>query len=344
MSVIMLTLFPILLILVLGNALSSMMSNDDVITRVKAAYVSQSEHSDLYEFMISDEISPYVDIAPCSIDQAKEMLDAEEVSVIISEHDGEVNVTQRSEHGRSSTIVLSIVESYRQIHAAAEIAAKDGRNPMPSLDAQIQVQNTATGGRTYSALDYYAITMLVMILLYTGMNGMSLFQKNMLGQFGQRLQGAPLSRGTVVCATMAASTVTSFLQGMVTFIFSATVYGVDWGSRIPLVLLTLFAVTLFSQALCVFLLLVFKSDGACTGIVQAMFWIFTFVSKGYTNIDFGSAEKIFQFAPNAMAHTVIFGAIYGGDESFMMLSLCLLFAVSIVLSLGAFLLGRRRLV
>ena len=130
---------------------------------------------------------------------------------------------------------------------------------------------------------------------------------------------------------------------MITFIFTAVAYGVDWGSRIPLILLTLFAVVLFSQALCIFLMMMFRNDGAAVGAAQALFWVMTFVSKGYVKMSFGEAEKVFEYVPNALAHTVIFGAVYGGNEKKMLFNMCLLFGYIAALFVLAFVFGRKKL-
>ncbi|MCL1824258.1 MAG: ABC transporter permease, partial [Oscillospiraceae bacterium] len=174
-------------------------------------------------------------------------------------------------------------------------------------------------------------------------NGLDLFGKSLLNDTGARIMASPVSKPSLTGGLLAASTVTSFLQGLVVFTFTALVYGVYWGERIPLVLLTLFIVVLFSQAVCLFLLLLFKNPNPAMGFMQAFFWVTTFVSKGYAKISFGEIDKFFAYSPNSLAHTAIFGAIYGGNDSKIMFSIALLFAVSIVFFIGAFLIGRRRL-
>jgi hypothetical protein len=130
---------------------------------------------------------------------------------------------------------------------------------------------------------------------------------------------------------------------MVTFVFSGLVYGVYWGERIPLVLLTLFAVVLFSQSLCILMLMVLRNQGAVNDVAQALIWVMTFVSKGYAKVDFGPMDEVFQYTPNAMAQTVIFGAIFGGNEAKMMMSLFILFGLALIFFILSFLSGRRRL-
>lgn len=343
MPVAILTVFPIVLIFVLGNALSSLVSNDDMIEAVECAYVSDAPDSELYRFLAGDEMARYLSLTLCSSEEALELLRGREVDCVIEESGREVALSERA-GSSSARVAVNIVEAYRSAGAAAGIAAMDGRNPLEYISAPVDIADAPVGGRVPAAMDYYAITMLVMILLYTGMNGMSLFAMNMTGEFGMRLRAAPVGRGTAVAGTVAASTAVSFTQGMITFLFSWAVYGVYWGERLPLVLLTLFAMTLFSQILCIFVLLLVKTESASMGLLQIFFWLSTFVSKGYVKVDFGeAAERVFRFAPNALAHTVIFGAIYGGEEAVMSQSLLILLGITAALSAGAYLLGRRRL-
>jgi hypothetical protein len=172
---------------------------------------------------------------------------------------------------------------------------------------------------------------------------MELFNKCLLSETGRRIRLAPVRGPALVGGLLAASAVTSYLQGMVTFVISGAVYGVYWGERIPLVMAALFAVVFMSQALCIALIMLFRHQGAAAGASQAIFFILTFISNGYYKFDFGGASGIFAYSPNAMAQTVIFGAIYGGNEAKMAMCLALLFMLGAALYAVAFMLGRRRL-
>jgi len=334
--------FPIVLIFTLGNALNSIFAVDTELDLEPVAVVADAGGA-LGLFLQSDEISQF--ITPVFVDErgARLMLEDGEACAIVIEQGADVSVLLPSYGGLSSGVALSVIESYRQINTAVFIAAINGRDTYALAGADTSVRDRPLGRRIPSAMDYYAVTMLVMILLYTGINGMDLFSKSLLGDTGSRIRLAPVGAPALVGGLLAASTLTSFLQGMVTFVFSAVAFGVNWGERIPLVLAALFAVVLFSQALCLFFTMLLRQQNAVAGVVQVIFWILTFISGGYIRIDFGAAAKVFAYAPNAMAHTVIFGAIYGGNEAKMALSLILLFAVGAALYVFAFIFGRRRL-
>jgi hypothetical protein len=343
-SVVVLTTFPILLILVLGSALRGYIAPETSLDPAPVA-VAADPGGPLGAFLQSGEIARF--LAPEFTDetQARALLESGDACAAVLERGGEITVLRLPGGGGLDSLLtevaLSSVGSYKSSGAAAAAAAMRG-GEFPGLP-EAPVQDMALGGRVPDAMDYYAVTMLVTILLYTGMNGMDLFGKSLLGDTGSRVRLAPVSGSALAGGLLAASTVTSYLQGMVTFIFSGLVYGVHWGERIPLVLLALLAVVLFAQALCILLVALLRRYGPVMGMAQALFFVMTFVSKGYSKMNFGAAEKAFAYVPNALAHTVIFGAVYGGNEGKMMLSLALLFGMGAVLFVLAFLLGRRRL-
>ncbi|MCL2076898.1 MAG: ABC transporter permease [Oscillospiraceae bacterium] len=340
--------FPILIIFVLGNALSSFISPDYDFEPIPVAAVVETD-GNFGLFLQSEEISQFLEVNFTYKENALLLLNDNNVSLVVEEKDGEIAVTRPQVARHDTQIAVSIIDSYKQVSTAMEIAIMGAADLselselLKILESDITVTDSPIGGRVPSAIDYYAVTMLVMILLFTGMNGLELFKKSMFSETGERVLITPVSKPALIGGLLAASTVTSYLQGMVTFVFSGVVYGVYWGERIPLVLLTLFGITLFSQAFAIFLTILLNNINAAMGAMQVSIFTMTFVAGGYTKINFGAAEKIFQYSPNSLAHTVIFGAVYGGNESKMTSDLLLLFAYGTVLFIVAFLLGRRRL-
>ncbi len=338
-TVFILVAFPILIILILGNALSAYLSADIELDPSPVAVAADPDGA-LAAFIQSDEIAPFIDPTFTDRAEAETLIKDGDVVCAIVEENGEPEVIAPRALDFDARIVLSIVDSYKKIGSAAMVAAMRGQNP---AIPEITVRDMPLGKRAPSATDYYAVTMLVMILLFTGLNGSELFRKGLLSDTGSRTRLAPVSKPAVIGGLLAASTATSYLQGMVTFVFAGTVYGVYWGENIPLVMLTLLAVVLFSQSLCIFFIMLFKNGGAVNGVCQALFWVMTFVSKGYAKLTFGPADEVFQYTPNAMAHTVIFGSVYGGNEDKFAPYILILFGVGIIFFVLAFLIGRRRL-
>ena len=344
-NVAVLTLFPIVIILLLGTALETMFTADISLSPTSVAVVGEPDGA-LGIFLQSDGISEFFELEFTSLNEAREMVETGSVSAAFI--DGQpVEVLVPAGAGVMTQVALTIIDSYQQIGAAATIALYAGRDVLGVAAQALEVQVTPQpiGTRVPSAMDYFAVTMLVMILLFAGFNGMELFHKGLFSEMGDRMRLSPMRISSLVGGLMAASTVTSFIKGLVVFAFTWLVYGVYWGSRVPLVLVTLFGVVLLSQALCVLLFVITGKKNAVVAIAQVTFFVTTFISGGYMRVDFGGiVGRISQYVPNALAHTVVFGAIYGGDEAAMMTSLAILFGAGIAMMGLSFILGRRRLV
>ncbi|MCL2570968.1 MAG: ABC transporter permease [Defluviitaleaceae bacterium] len=336
--------FPIAIIFILGTALSNIFSTEVIFEPAPVAVVAEAD-SPLAMFLEYDAIQQFFIPEFTDFAQAEEKVAAGTVSAaFVDQGIGQpVLVLMPSHADHMAQIALTVIDSYQQIGAAATIAIMSGRDifTLTGLE-EVEITSQPLGIRTPGAMDYYAVTMIVMILLFTGLNGMELFHKGLFSETGSRMRLSPISKPALIGGLLAASTVTSFLQGMTTFIFTAVVYGVYWGERIPLVILTLFVMVLFSQALCILLIIIFEKKNVVGGITQTLFFVTTFVSGGYVPFNFGDLERIFRFAPNALAQTVVFGAIYGGDERWMAISLATLFGAAAVMMGLSFILGRRR--
>jgi len=333
------------LILVLGTALAGFISPQYDFEPLPIS-ASVEAGGNLEAFLQSDEISRFLDVAFTTQEDAEELLKSDKAFIAVIEQGGDVKVIKPQAGGFNTLIPLSIIDSYMQIGAAMTIAVINGGDTAELsglTEAGISVTVAPLGNRVQSATDYYAVTMLVMIMLFAGLNGLELFKKNMFSDTGARVLIAPVSKPALIGGLIASATVTSYLQSMVTFLFCTFVYGVYWGENIPLVLLTLFGMTLFSQAFAIFLLLLCKSPNAAIGVMQGLIWVMTFVAGGYVKMDFGAAQNLFRFSPNSLAHTVIFGSAFGGNESRMMFDLSLIFIYTAVLFILAFILGKRRL-
>ncbi|MCL2362963.1 MAG: ABC transporter permease [Defluviitaleaceae bacterium] len=337
--------FPIVIILVLGTALDSMFdpefgANFDP---PRVAVVADVDNY-LSEFLEDDNVRQFLDATFTDRVHAEEMVARGYVNIAIVEQGfGQpIKILLPAQQDDLAAVALAIVDSFQQIGAAATIAAMQGRDFTHLLGVDIEITSQPLGTRIPRAVDYYAITMLVMILLYTGLNGMELFHKGIFSDTGTRMRLCPISKPVLVGGLLGASTFTSFVQGMITFTFTAVVYGVYWGERIPLVILTIFGMVLFSQALCVLLIVIFEKRNVVGGIVQVLFFVTTFVSSGFIPVNFGELNRVFRFAPNALAQTAIFGAVYGGDNASIITSLIVLLGMGGVFAALSFIVGRRR--
>ena len=344
-------LFPIVIIFVLGNALGGFIDGNHDLDgdRFRIAVVAETD-SYFSQFLQNEEISHFLE-ATFVDDQDEALLllqEREAVLIVVEDNDHALAVTLPQTAGTGTLIPLSIIDSYSKIGAAMTIAMMQGGDLTEltsMMDANISVSQAPLGTRTPSGMDYYAITMMVMFMLFAGYNGLELFKKSVLSETGNRMLTTPVSKPALLGGLVTAATVTSFLQGLSTVVFTWVVYGVHWGDRIELVLLTLFGLALFSNAFAIFLLVLFKSANSANVAIQVLIFVMTFVSGGFGQMfAFGeNVQRVVRFVPNMLAQTVIFGTAFGGNETRMMTDLSILFAYGIGLFVVAFILGRRKL-
>jgi ABC-2 type transport system permease protein len=351
-SVLVFTLFPIVLIFVLGQALGSFMDGNFDLAgdTIPIVLTTDSPDSPLAAFLLSEEIAHFLDTQIVDDSAvAIAMLKDGEVALAVVEcsESGEIAVSLPEHGGGGSRIAMSMIESFNQVGAAMTISAMSGAD-MSQLatlaGAEIPVTQSALGNRTANATDFFAVTMLLMFMLYAGENGMQLFKKSMFGETGGRMLTTPVSKFALTGGLLTAATVATFLQGMVILLFTWFVYGVYWGERIGLVLVTIFAMVLFAQAFAIFLFTLFKKASLASVVMQFSLFMMVLLSGGFgVPLHFTALEGVIRYIPNSLAQTVMFGSMFGGNESRMFGDLTLLFVYSGVLFILAYLLGRRKL-
>jgi len=213
-SVAIVTVFPIMLILVLGTALKGYISPDTKLELISVAAVTEP-NGNLEEFLKSDEISKFLDVTFTQEKEAFELVEKEEASIAVVEKDGKISVIRHQAGDMNTQTAETIIDSYAQINAAMTIAVKNIGN-LSELSAlkqiigsEISIAEAPLGKRVPSSTDYYAVTMLVMILLFAGMNGFELFKKSLVSETGERILTAPVSKPALIGGLIAAATVTS---------------------------------------------------------------------------------------------------------------------------------------
>ena len=317
-TLIMLVLFPIALILILGNALESVMSAEPELDPISSAYYGEDEA--LYDFLQGENIAKYI--------QTVKVADKESA---ISEVDSGVYTCSIIEEGdilrlyiadgeqlSNAHIVYNILESYTGITHAVELRIANGDfEAIGDIDFEKQLlEKVPLTAKQPSAIDYYAVTMTVMIIIYAGYNTLDMFHKGLFQTVGERIKVSPLKRAPMMLSFIVSGFFSCILQVAAIMLFSHFAYGVNWGDNIFLVIGVMLAMCFFVQALTLFFILLTKSDKATTGLITAFAFISTFVSKGYTKFYFSDElEKIFSYAPSALAQNAIFGHIYGGDAN-----------------------------
>lgn len=328
-SLIFMILFPIVLTLILGSALSSVSGSSDTAEKLdsRAAIINQDHGTmadQMEKFFRSSEISKIVHTKTYrSLNAAKADLKKQKLDAIIVINNG---FTQAVENGSSkkldfitsgdmeSSVIKNIAQSYLQRINAYRSAAASAPQPDASLLADHAL---SINGKVPSSSDYYAVTMLIMIILYASAYGLNVVRESTLSPIGYRIRSLPVRQVNYLIGKTLGQLATVFLQIIVLVTFFKFIYHANFGSNLSFIFLVCFLLGFIVILLSVALALLFSYKTADSMLNLAV-PVATFLAGGYVKLSFLESNPIAvslnNWLPNAVAQNLVFQNIYGGTD------------------------------
>lgn len=331
----MLMLFlPIVLTLILGTALSKVGTGTMATSlHIRAAVVNQDQGpmaKTMISFFQEKPISAimktriYKTVADANTDLKKQKLDA---IIVITKGFSAAAERDQSHHldfitsgDMESSAVRSIADSFLKRVNAVQALAAVGVSPQKAvqthLDPLLSDRALSAKGKVPEASGYYAVTMLIMIILFAYSYGLDVVRESLHSPVGYRIQSLPVHPIGYFAGKALGNIVTVFLQIILLIVFFKFIYRADFGDHLWLVLglcfLLAFIVILAGTALA--LLFTEKTaDALMTFLVPTA----TFLAGGYVKLGFLETNPITSairsFMPNSLVQTLIFQDIYGGS-------------------------------
>ncbi|WP_017692020.1 ABC transporter permease [Paenibacillus sp. PAMC 26794] len=327
-------ILPLLLIFILGTALSSTMGTaDDVIPDiVRVGIIHSNTESGEGSDTLNQALDTFVN-SPVVAEMVKvQNFTTEEEAVhalrtgkldfaVLIPSDFEQNVMMRKEarlqwiRGKDSTLntlgetlFTRFTDEWNRQMAITKVLGPEVIAAIASASesgtansTSIAVTNPGKTGTVYSASQYYAASMLAMFMLYSGMTtSTSLFgerdNKTLI-----RLQAAPIGNGVIFAGKIVGNSLLAFLQATTIILMTYWFYGVYWGSHPGYIVLTCVCITLASMTLGVIVALVCKSTASASATLQGIIVVMTFISGGFRPIPVDFVQLISEFTVNHWA-------------------------------------------
>ena len=349
----------ILLILVLGSAFSEAFDVTSIET-LKVAYFIEDEGPNGKAFVemmkLEKDISELVSFTEVT-DRAtaEDMLGKEEVAAFLYippefsaqvadlEADNELFVYTKKQTSFDATVVQNVLDTFAYASNCAYAHFKitgslDGFEFVMDEGTEA-VRYTASGNKPTS-MGYYAVAMLLMMILYGADYGCSGMAEDYFSATGDRLRVSPLSPLPQFIGKISALSLVTFLEAAFVVVFTALVYGVDWGTGSTL--LTLIVIVLvysaFSTSMGAMFSLITKGKGE--GLVMVAIIGFTFLAGGFVAMPLPVIENL---SPSYYAKTAIFNLLYNGSQTLVWQSIGVLVGLTAVCTaVSTFLIRRRR--
>ncbi len=326
-------LMPIVLILILGTALNPMFQHNEISPTVVGYLNKDAGPLDGYfdQFIKSEDLRQVLNVAMMeSNEEGHERLQAGEIlALIYLDEDfsrrvlaGEkttIDITARPGNPLRLSIVENVLESF--IHGANATEALNrmgagGHNYVHTVNV-IEDLPVAASGIMPGSMDYYAVTMLVLFIMYGALYSSSGMGESYLAAVGKRIKGTPIKAAEHYLGLVSANVITVFVQALIIFGFTRYFYGANWGMNLPVVFAIIITLVFVSVGLGTMIVMLTRSETLATSILHVIIPVFTFIAGGYIKISFtGTVLPALQhLSPNYLAQTAIFNTVYGGPDS-----------------------------
>lgn len=355
-SMITMMVLPIVSILILGSALSRDYTPSNL-KKAKVCYLNEDSGkiAELFTKFISmkyvKEVLEVRDVK--NYDEALKLVDKNKAdSIIVISKDytknimsgkkAVIQVYNKKQGNMTAAIVKNVVDSFVSSANTMEAVYKlNGKINLFVRSTGIEKNAFTTNGKIPRAIDYYAITMLVMTLMYGSMYAYHGIIGTYFDEVGQRIKATPIKAYEVVIGFTLGSVVSVFGQGLVLILFTKYVYKANWGGNIGIILFVCFSLTVLSTIMGILTAIIDQNSGS--GILNILVPIFTFVSGGY--FQFTTENSVFKavqnIVPNSLAQRAMFNTVYGGDSLKVISSIIIMWIITIILLIISSIAGRR---
>ncbi len=349
----------VLLILVLGSAFSDAFDVRSI-DAIKVAYFIEDEGPSGKDFVQrmqqEKDISELVRFTEAkSRAEAEDWLNREEVAAFLyipPEFSAQVNdltanneliVYTKKQTSFEATVVQNVLDTftYASNCAYAHFKATGSIEGFAfNMASGTEAVRYTASGNTPNSMGYYAVAMLLMMILYGAEYGGSGMAEDYFSATGDRLRVSPLNPLPQFVGKISALSLVTFLEAAFVLAFTAIAYDVDWGTGRTL--LSLIAVVLvysvFSTSMGAMISLL--TGGKGEGLIMVAIIGFTFLAGGFVAMPLPVVENL---SPSYYAKTAIFNLLYHGSTALVWQSVGVLAALTAACTaVSTYLIRRRR--
>ncbi|WP_150270429.1 ABC transporter permease [Paenibacillus tepidiphilus] len=362
-------LLPLVLIFLLGAALSGVVGvkGDSSIDPVRVAVVytggDPQEASAVADFMKSPELDGYIiPVESSSRDEAESGLRNGKYGyavIVPQDFDGKVQRGQEvkleyilGKNSMDNTVAGTVFDNflgainYRQaavqaLGPQAAVAAAAAAEPASSRETAVKLGDLNNGGQSYTASQYYAASMLLMFLLYSGLDvSGSLFgEKDRHTLY--RLGSTPVTGRELFFGKILGIGIVAALQCATIIILSNLLFGVYWGNRPWLLILFCLLMIVVSMTFSIIVSMFCKTLTTANTIVNFVTVGMTFLSGGMNPLPDEWVHSVGLFTFNHWAMDSIIRMMLHSGLSQLLPNLWVMSLIALVL-LGAAIFSYRK--
>lgn len=337
---IMMVLFPIVLIMILGAAFTGQFDRTVKLGNIKVLYTAQSskELNDSFKSFTAD-LGKNMGVSFREISDVNEGISSVKDTeyscyIILSNNPEEFKIYKNARFNSDANLVESMVKSFASRYSAIAQIARSNHQVVGKILADNTMDFVKTESldrkRQPGSLDYYAVSMLSLILMYSSLTGFWAIKSEKNMRTGNRMLCSPISKYEVLTGKVLGSIAVTLLQASVVILFSKYVLKAYWGSDILTVLLVIAAESIMAISMGTGIAYLIKNDGAASGLLNSIIPVIVFLGGGYVPLSVmgEGIAKFSDFSPVKWVNDAIFRVIYDSDYSHVLTAILINLAVA----------------
>lgn len=321
-AMIFLVLFPIILIVVLGTALSGAFDKSSEFKDINILFSSPNDGSIAQAFkgfMSKGEEMGFTFVEAKSTQQALERVKKENYVCFININKNDLEIYENDKQPFKAQLVEGVLGAFTQRYKAIAQIAKVtpeavGKIVRDQSNPNFVKLSTLGGTRQPEAMDYYAVTMLTLIILYSSMTGAHAIKDEITAKTMKRLLCAPVKKYQVLTGKTLGSLAITLLQVLVVILISKFLLKTYWGNHLGTIFLVLASEVVMAVTLGIGVAFIFRNE---RGILNILIPIMAFFGGNYMPIDdFGKTMLVISnYSPIRWVNKALFSVIYSNDYS-----------------------------
>ncbi len=320
--------FPILLMLILGTVFNRQFSGSSAGRPASSVlYYSETEGKLTGGFLTFAPELKKLNITVRKTDNMetalKKLADGEYSAIVrIDDNSQVITLFKNDKQNITASMIEGLLSAFiHRFNLISGLASSDpedaGRLPgsNPGHEDLIEVVSINRGERA-GAMDYYGISMLTLIIMYSINTGLAGTSREKYSKTSDRILLSPIKPLGLFISKVTGSLAVAILQTAIVIIFSITVLKVDYGDDLPTVLLILLTQIIMCVSAGVSIGFISKNPDTGNGITNILIPLLIFLGGGYYPLErIGSSFliKISSVSPLRWINNTIFDVIYRQD-------------------------------
>jgi ABC-2 type transport system permease protein len=354
-SMMLMIAFPILLILILGTAFANVFGdNENIKIDAKVLYKNESGSEltkafDTFRQGIKDLGVTFIEVD----DDEKAKMDIKDAkySCYIKLYDKEIKIYKNDRYNFQATFVETVlntfVERYNLIIEVVKVNPKALEAITVMKENKFVNKVSLERERTPRAIDYYAITMISLIILYSSMGGAYGIGGERTRKTGNRILLSPITKKEYLVGKISGLVLLTIIQIAIVVFVSKYLLKTYWGDNLPLVMLVLISEIIMAVSLGVGIAFIMKSESAASGVLNAIIPFMVFLGGGYVPLEQFNSDillKITNISPVRWVNKSILNLIFSGDSSMIFTAIIINITTAVVMIVISSILFRKEAV